>query len=96
MRVGLNAGEPIGRKTGSFGETVILASRIAAKAEGGEILASDVVRGSAWQGLPLPRPGRGSAARLRGPCPPLRAELARELTRTDALFHCPNALLLRG
>jgi len=45
IRVGLNAGEPIEEEGDLFGSTVILAARIAAKAEGAEILASDVVRG---------------------------------------------------
>ncbi|MCH7810718.1 MAG: adenylate/guanylate cyclase domain-containing protein [Chloroflexi bacterium] len=45
VRVGLNAGEPIEEDGDLFGATVILASRIAAKADGGEILASDVIRG---------------------------------------------------
>lgn len=45
VRVGINAGEPIEEEGDLFGATVILASRIAAKAEGGEVLASDVVRG---------------------------------------------------
>jgi class 3 adenylate cyclase len=45
VRVGLNAGEPIEEDGDLFGATVILAARIAAKADGGEILASDVVRG---------------------------------------------------
>jgi len=45
VRMGLNAGEPIEEDGDLFGATVILASRIAAKAEGGEILVSDVVRG---------------------------------------------------
>jgi class 3 adenylate cyclase/pimeloyl-ACP methyl ester carboxylesterase len=44
VRVGLNAGEPIEEEGDLFGSTVILASRIAAKAEGGEILASVAVR----------------------------------------------------
>ncbi|HEY5641011.1 MAG TPA: adenylate/guanylate cyclase domain-containing protein [Dehalococcoidia bacterium] len=44
IRVGLNAGEPIEEEGDLFGATVILASRIAAKAEGGEILVSDNVR----------------------------------------------------
>ncbi|HEV8574348.1 MAG TPA: adenylate/guanylate cyclase domain-containing protein [Dehalococcoidia bacterium] len=44
VRVGLNAGEPIEEEGDFFGATVILASRIADKAEGGEILVSDVVR----------------------------------------------------
>jgi class 3 adenylate cyclase/pimeloyl-ACP methyl ester carboxylesterase len=45
VRVGLNAGEPIEEDGDLFGATVILASRIAAKAEGGEILVADPVRG---------------------------------------------------
>jgi class 3 adenylate cyclase len=45
VRVGLNAGEPIEEHGDLFGATVILASRIAARAEGGEILVSDTVRG---------------------------------------------------
>jgi adenylate cyclase len=44
IRVGLNAGEPIEEDGDLFGETVILASRIAAMAQGGEILASTAVR----------------------------------------------------
>jgi class 3 adenylate cyclase len=44
VRVGLNAGEPIEEDGDLFGATVILASRIAAKAEGGEILVADTVR----------------------------------------------------
>jgi class 3 adenylate cyclase len=43
VRVGLNAGEPIEEKEDLFGTAVIVAARIAAKAEVGEILASDVV-----------------------------------------------------
>jgi class 3 adenylate cyclase len=45
IRVGINAGEPIEEDGDLFGATVILASRIAAKAEGGEILVADTVRG---------------------------------------------------
>ena len=50
VRMGLNAGEPIEEegpdgRSDLFGATVILASRIAAKAEGGEILVADTVRG---------------------------------------------------
>jgi class 3 adenylate cyclase len=44
VRIGLNAGEPIAEDEDLFGTAVILAARIAAKAEGGEILVSDVVR----------------------------------------------------
>ena len=45
VRMGLNAGEPIEEDGDLFGATVILASRIAAKADGGEILVADTVRG---------------------------------------------------
>jgi class 3 adenylate cyclase len=45
VRCGLNAGEPIEESGDLFGATVIMASRIAAQAGSGEILASDVVRG---------------------------------------------------
>ncbi len=50
VRVGLNAGEPIAEedpdgRSDLFGTAVNLAARIAAKAEGGEILTSDTVRG---------------------------------------------------
>ena len=45
VRVGLNAGEPIEEDGDLFGSTVILASRIAAKAGAGEILVPETVRG---------------------------------------------------
>ena len=44
VRIGLNAGEPIAEAKDLFGTAVILAARIAARAEGGEILAANVVR----------------------------------------------------
>jgi class 3 adenylate cyclase len=44
VRIGLNAGEPIAEEEDLFGTAVILAARIAAQAEGGEILAANVVR----------------------------------------------------
>ena len=49
VRIGLNAGEPIEEegpdgRSDLFGATVILAARIAAQAEGGEVLASLAVR----------------------------------------------------
>jgi len=44
IRIGLNAGEPIEEEGDLFGATVILAARIAAQAQGGEILASLAVR----------------------------------------------------
>jgi class 3 adenylate cyclase len=45
VRCGLNAGEPIEEDGDLFGSTVIMASRIAAKAGAGEILIPDTVRG---------------------------------------------------
>jgi class 3 adenylate cyclase len=45
VRIGLNAGEPIEEAGDFFGAAVIMAARIAGHAAGGEILASDVVRG---------------------------------------------------
>jgi class 3 adenylate cyclase len=44
VRIGLNAGEPIAEEEDLFGTAVNMAARIAVEAEGGEILASDVVR----------------------------------------------------
>jgi len=44
IRIGLNAGEPVAEEEDLFGTAVIVAARVAAHAEGGEILASDVVR----------------------------------------------------
>jgi adenylate cyclase len=44
VRMGLNVGEPIAEDEDFFGTAVILAARVAAEAQGGEILASDVVR----------------------------------------------------
>jgi class 3 adenylate cyclase len=44
VRIGLNAGEPIAEEGDLFGTAVNLAARIAAQAEGGEILVANVVR----------------------------------------------------
>lgn len=44
MRVGLNAGEPIAEDEDLFGTAVNRAARIAAMAQGGEILVANVVR----------------------------------------------------
>jgi adenylate cyclase len=44
VRVGLNAGEPIQEDGDLFGPTVILASRIANSAVGGEIAVANAVR----------------------------------------------------
>lgn len=44
VRVGINAGEPIAEDDDLFGTAVITAARIAALAEGGEVLVANVVR----------------------------------------------------
>ena len=44
IHIGLNAGEPVAEDADLFGTAVQLARRICDQAEGGEILASDVVR----------------------------------------------------
>jgi class 3 adenylate cyclase len=44
VRIGLNAGEPIAEDEDLFGTAVNMAARIAAQAEGGEILVANVVR----------------------------------------------------
>jgi class 3 adenylate cyclase len=44
VRIGLNAGEPIAEDEDLFGTAVIEAARIAAAAQGGEILVANVVR----------------------------------------------------
>jgi class 3 adenylate cyclase len=69
IRIGLNAGEPIAEddpdgRSDLFGTAVILAARIAAQAEGGEILASEAVR-QIVAGKKFPFSDRGETA-LRG------------------------------
>ena len=66
VRVGLNAGEPIEEDGDLFGATVILASRIAAKAGAGEILVPDTVRGLlSGKGFLFSRPRRVRAEGVR-------------------------------
>jgi class 3 adenylate cyclase len=70
VRIGLNAGEPIAEEEDLFGTAVNMAARVAAKAEGGEILASDVVR-QLVAGKGFPFSDRGDVA-LRGFEDPVR------------------------
>ena len=70
IRIGLNAGEPIAEEGDLFGSSVILASRIVAQANGGEILVSDTVRGL-LAGKPFLFNDRGDTA-LRGFEDPVR------------------------
>ncbi len=44
VRIGLNAGEPIAEDDDLYGTAVNMAARICAKADAGEVLASNVVR----------------------------------------------------
>ena len=77
VRVGLNAGEPIEEDGDLFGSTVILASRIAAKAGAGEILIPEPLRHLlVGQELRLRRPRRDDAQGLRGRRAAVRSALA--------------------
>ncbi len=64
VRIGLNAGEPIAEDDDLFGTAVNLAARIAAQAQGGEILASEAVR-QIVAGKKFPFSDRGETT-LRG------------------------------
>ena len=44
MRIGLHTGEALREKDKFFGLTVILAARIAAQAQGGQVLVSSLVK----------------------------------------------------
>ena len=75
VRIGLNAGEPIAEEAEAgredlFGTAVNMAARIAGEAEGGEVLASDVVR-QLVAGKPFLFSDRGETA-LRGFEDPVR------------------------
>jgi class 3 adenylate cyclase/pimeloyl-ACP methyl ester carboxylesterase len=70
VRIGLNAGEPIAEEEDLFGTAVIRAARIAAMAEGGEILVANVVRELA-EGKGFLFSDRGNVA-LRGFDDPVR------------------------
>ncbi len=70
VRIGLNSGEPVEEESDLFGTAVQLARRICDAAEGGEILASDVVRQLA-AGKGFLFAGRGEVA-LRGFEDPVR------------------------
>ena len=75
IRIGLNAGEPVAEeapdgRSDLFGTAVIAAARIAAQAEGGEILAANVVRELA-EGKGFMFGDRGEVA-LRGFDDPVR------------------------
>jgi adenylate cyclase len=77
VRVGLNAGEPIQEDGDVFGETVILAARIAAKAEGAEILVANAVRElCSGKGFLFADRGEFVAEGFEDPCAGVRSPLA--------------------
>jgi class 3 adenylate cyclase len=45
VRTGLSAGEPVREERDLFGRSVVVAERISSKAEGGQVLVSDIVHG---------------------------------------------------
>ncbi len=70
VRVGINAGEPVQEGGDLFGQAVIVASRVAASAAGGEIVVTDVVR-QLLAGKSFVFADRGTAG-LRGLDEPVR------------------------
>ena len=70
VRIGINAGEPVAEEDDLFGVAVIRAARIAAIAQGGEILVANVVRELA-EGKDFLFADRGDVA-LRGFDDPVR------------------------
>jgi class 3 adenylate cyclase/tetratricopeptide (TPR) repeat protein len=66
VRIGLNTGEAIREEGDLFGEAVNAAARIAAKAKGGQILASDAVRAVVGRVKDAELIDRGRRFRLKG------------------------------
>jgi len=68
VRIGLNTGESIEEAGDYFGTAVTLAARIAARAQGGQILVSEVVRtvGGSLAGVELREAGRKQLKGIRG------------------------------
>jgi len=68
VRIGLNTGESIEEAGDYFGTAVTLAARIAAKAQGGQILVSEVVRtvGGSLAGVEFCDAGRKQLKGIRG------------------------------
>ncbi|MEX0799895.1 MAG: adenylate/guanylate cyclase domain-containing protein [Dehalococcoidia bacterium] len=70
VRIGINAGEPVAEDGDLFGAAVQLAARIAAQAEGGQVLVSDLVKGLAM-GKEFRFQDRGEAT-MKGFAEPVR------------------------
>ena len=52
VRIGLHAGEAVRENDDFFGKNVVMASRVAAQAKGGEILVSSVLRSLVESSVP--------------------------------------------
>jgi class 3 adenylate cyclase len=66
VRIGLHAGEAVRENDDFFGKNVVLASRVASKAAGGEILASSVVRTLVESSVDPALFGQGREVELKG------------------------------
>jgi class 3 adenylate cyclase len=68
VRIGLNTGESIEEAGDYFGTAVTLAARIAARAQGGQILVSEVVRavGGSLAGVEFRDAGRKQLKGIKG------------------------------
>jgi adenylate cyclase len=68
VRIGLNTGESIEEAGDYFGTAVTLAARIAARARGGQILVSEVVRavGGSLAGVEFREAGRKQLKGIKG------------------------------
>ncbi len=66
VRMGLNSGEVIAEDDGYFGKAVFLASRVAARAAGGEILVSEATKALAGDGVRFLDRGLHTLKGLRG------------------------------
>ena len=87
IRVGLHAGEPTRDEDDYFGSAVVVAKRLCDRAEGGQILASEVVAGlvgpgQAFSFLPVGR------LRLKGLADPTAAVLV-DWNRRRSRVRCP-------
>ena len=66
VRVGLHAGEAVREGDDLFGRTVMVAARVAASAEGGQIAVSEAVRRQLGEGADEIRTDAGRQVPLRG------------------------------
>ena len=98
VRVGLHAGDPVRHEDDVHGTAVVVAKRLCDRAEGGQILASDLVAGLVGK--------RGefrfrSAGRLRlkglsEPTPAVTVEWRETTSSSESVSHPPSRLRLPG